>query len=82
MLLRAPIAQRASHRRAANRPPTASYLDVKNAVKKRGSTTEKELLRAAQKALPTKHIPRSLVRRARDDLFAKPRRTGRPKSLE
>lgn len=67
---------------ASCKPPTASYLDVKDAVKKRGGTTEKELLKAAQKALPTKHIPRSLVRRARDDLFGKPGRTGRPKSLE
>jgi hypothetical protein len=60
--------------------PTASYLDVKAAIQKHGPATEKELSRAVSEALPNKHVSREWVRRARDELFGKKGRTGRPKS--
>jgi hypothetical protein len=60
--------------------PTASYPAVKDAVQKRGSTTEAALRKAVSEALQNKHVPRELVRRARDELFGKPGRSGRPKS--
>jgi hypothetical protein len=58
----------------------ASYSDVKQAVQKRGRASEAELLKAVRDALEGKHVPREYVRRARDELFGKPGRTGRPKS--
>jgi hypothetical protein len=60
---------------------TASYPDVKAAVKMRGQATEAELKKAVRVALPDKHVPRDWVRRARDELFGKPDR-GRPKSAK
>jgi hypothetical protein len=60
--------------------PTASYLEVRSAVEKHGRDTERNLLRAVGKAQPGKHVPRERVRNARDDLFGKTGRTGRPKS--
>ena len=61
-------------------PSTASYPDLKAAVQKRGNATESELLRAVREALPGKKVPREWVRRARNELFGKPGRKGRPKS--
>jgi hypothetical protein len=61
-------------------PITASYADVKKAVEKRGRATECELRKAAHEALPGKQVPRIWVRKARDELFGKLGRTGRPKS--
>jgi hypothetical protein len=59
---------------------TASYSEVRSAIEKHGPGTEKELLTAVGKATPGKRIPRRWVRDARDELFGKRGRTGRPKS--
>jgi len=58
----------------------ASFDAVKAAVKKRGPATEAELMKAVQQELATKRVSRKQVRGARDELFGKPGRTGRPKS--
>ena len=63
-------------------PPTASRTDVKTAIEKHGPGTEKELMKTVSEALPNRHVPREWVRQARDDLFGKPGRTGRPKSAK
>jgi hypothetical protein len=60
--------------------PTASYSDVKSIVKKHGEGTERELLTVVREALSNKHVPRARIRQARDELFGKPGRVGRPKS--
>jgi hypothetical protein len=67
----------ASGKRATS---TASYSEVRSAIENHGPGTEKQLLTAVGKAAPGKCIPRQRVRDARDDLFGKPGRTGRPKS--
>jgi hypothetical protein len=63
---------------AADKP--ASFTAVKAAVEKRGPATEAELLKTAQQELAPKHVSRQQVRDARNELFGKPGRTGRPKS--
>jgi hypothetical protein len=59
---------------------TASYSDIKSAVETHGPGAESELMTAVKEALPKKHVPRARVRQARDELFGKKGRTGRPKS--
>jgi hypothetical protein len=59
---------------------TASYEEVKKAVEKRGPAIERELCKAAHEVLPGRTVPRAWVRKARDELFGRPGRIGRPKS--
>jgi hypothetical protein len=70
---------------AQNRPPTraarqatASLAAVKRALRKHGPGSEAALTAAARDACRGRHIPRSLVRQARDELWGAPDR-GRPK---
>src|SRR5262249_6876911 len=80
-----PSADRPPRKAGASGKPaalTASYSDVRSAVERHGRGTERELLRAVGKTLPNKHVPREWVRQARDELFGKPGRTGRPKSAK
>jgi hypothetical protein len=79
--------QRSSHaethwHRSQRSVSAVSFADVKKAVQKRGPAIEAELIRAVQEAFPDKRAPRQLVRRARDELFGRPGRRGRPKSQE
>jgi hypothetical protein len=71
-----------SETEASGKPatPTASYFEVKSAVEKHGRDTERGFLMVVKEALPNKHVPREWVRQARDELFGKPGRSGRPKS--
>jgi hypothetical protein len=59
---------------------TASYSDVKKAVQKLGPAAEAELWEAVRGKLAPNRVSRQQVRCARDEIFGKPGRTGRPKS--
>ncbi len=61
---------------------TASYEAVKKALQQRGRAKEDDLWQAAREALQGRSVPRDFVRRAIDELWGRPGRTGRPKSLK
>jgi hypothetical protein len=59
-------------------PSTVSYNELKAAIELHGNAAERTLIKHAKAAFPQKRVPRSLVRRARGELFDKPL-LGRPK---
>ena len=71
-----------NHQATTERPAskTASYEAIKQAVRQRGNATEADLWQTVRQALPDKNVPRSLVRKARIDLYGPPGRKGRPAS--
>jgi hypothetical protein len=62
-------------------PSRVSYSALKAAIKKRGPGTEDQLMAHIAQSFPDKHVPRALVRQARNELFGKPK-LGRPKAPE
>jgi hypothetical protein len=59
-------------------PRTVSYSKLKETLRKHGNAPEIALLKYAKTTFAPKSVPRSLLQKAREDLFGKPAR-GRPK---
>jgi hypothetical protein len=59
-------------------PSIVSYAELRAAIATHGAAPEDKLIEYATATFPQKHVPRQLIRDARDELFGKPR-LGRPK---
>ena len=53
---------------------TVSYAELKRVIDLHGNAAEDKLIAHAKLAFPQKSVPRKLLRKAREELFGKPRR--------
>jgi hypothetical protein len=53
---------------------TVSYGELKRVIDRHGNAAENKLMAHAKLTFPQKSVPRKLLRKAREELFGKPRR--------